>query len=136
MHVDLMALLVEDYDEAISFFVDALQFDLVEDSPATTNSGHPKRWVVVRPPGGGSGLLLAKADGEEQKKGVGKQFFGRVGLFLRVDDFEDAHAHMQAHDVQFMEEPRHEVYGSVAVFRDVSGNKWDLLGPPVAQARP
>ena len=86
MHLEHVALIVDDYDAAIAFFVDALGFELVEDSPAlTTNDGRPKRWVVVRPPGQSTGLLLAQADGERQNGAVGDQFAGRVGLFLRVD---------------------------------------------------
>ena len=128
-HLEQIALIVDDYDRAIAFFVDALGFDLVEDSPALTNDGRPKRWVVVRPPGGETGILLAQADGEAQAAGVGAQFAGRVGLFLRVDDFAAAHARMTAAGVEFLSEPRNEPYGRVAVFRDVCGNRWDLLGP-------
>src|SRR6188474_3104672 len=93
-HVDLAALIVDDYDAAIDFFVRVLDFDLVEDSPSTTNDGRPKRWVVVRPRGGATGILLARADGEAQSAAVGRQFAGRVGLFLRVDDFDAAYARM------------------------------------------
>jgi len=128
-HLEQIALIVDDYDRAIAFFVDALGFELVEDSPALTNDGRPKRWVVVRPSGGETGILLARADGEAQAAGVGAQFAGRVGLFLRVDDFAAAHARMTAAGVEFLSEPRDEPYGRVAVFRDVAGNKWDLLGP-------
>ena len=84
-HLDLVALIVEDYDAAIDFFVRVLRFELVEDVPSTTNDGRPKRWVVVRPPGAATGVLLARADGDEQRSAVGQQFAGRVGLFLRVD---------------------------------------------------
>ncbi|HTF12303.1 MAG TPA: VOC family protein [Asanoa sp.] len=129
MHIELAALVVDDYDEAIGFFVDALGFDLVEDSPAATNDGRPKRWVVVRPPGAQTGLLLAQADGDDQAKVVGNQLAGRVGFFLRVDDFAAAYDRMREAGVVFHGEPRHEVYGSVVVFEDVAGNKWDLLGP-------
>ena len=129
MHFEHTALLVDDYDEAIRFFVDALGFELVEDSPATTNDGRPKRWVVVGPPGAVTGLLLAQADGDEQRAAVGRQFAGRVGLFLRVDDFDAAVERLHRHGVEFVGEPRHEVYGSVVVFVDVAGNRWDLLGP-------
>ena len=128
-HLEHMALIVDDYDAAIAFFVDALGFELVEDSPAlTTVGGRPKRWVVVRPPGARTGLLLARADGEHQRAAVGQQFAGRVGLFLRVDDFDAAVARMRAAGVEFAGEPREEPYGRVAVFRDVAGNRWDLLG--------
>lgn len=129
MHIELTALVVEDYDRAIRFFVDALGFDLVEDEPSTTNDGRPKRWVVVRPPGATTGLLLAVADGEQQADVVGKQFAGRVGFFLRVDDFEGARRRMLDHGVEFVTEPRDEPYGRVAVFVDLAGNRWDLLGP-------
>ncbi len=129
MHIESTAIIVADYDEAISFFVDALGFELVEDAPSTTNDGRPKRWVVVRPPGAATGLLLAKADGEAQQQAVGTQFAGRVGLFLRVDDFDQTRQRMLDHGVEFVSEPRHEAYGSVAVFLDVAGNRWDLLGP-------
>jgi catechol 2,3-dioxygenase-like lactoylglutathione lyase family enzyme len=129
MHIELAAIVVDDYDEAIGFFVDALGFDLVEDSPAETNDGRPKRWVVVRPPGAATGLLLALADGDEQARVVGNQLAGRVGFFLRVDDFQTAYDRMREAGVTFHGEPRHEVYGSVVVFEDVAGNKWDLLGP-------
>ena len=132
MHLEHTALLVESYDEAIRFFVDALGFELVEDSPSTTNDGRPKRWVVVRPPGAQTGLLLAQADGDPQVAAIGRQYAGRVGLFLRVDDFEVARQRMLDHGVQFVTEPRAEPYGQVAVFLDVAGNRWDLLGPPPA----
>lgn len=124
-----MTVLVDDYDAAIEFFVGALGFDLAEDSPSLTNDGRPKRWVVVRPPGGGTGVLLAQADGESQQQTVGNQAGGRVGFFLRVDDFDESFARMKAAGVTFLSEPRTEVYGRVAVFADISGNKWDLLGP-------
>lgn len=132
MHIENTALIVNDYDDAIEFFVDALGFRLVEDSLATTNDGHPKRWVVVRPPGARTGLLLAKADGDGQVAAVGAQYAGRVGLFLRVDDFEEAWRRMVDHGVEFVTEPRDEAYGRVAVFLDVAGNRWDLLGPPIS----
>ena len=129
MHLEQMALIVSDYDEAIAFYVDVLGFELVEDSPAETNDGRPKRWVVVRPPGAQTALLLAQADGERQSGAVGDQFAGRVGLFLRVDDFEATYERMRAAGVEFFGEPRDEPYGSVVVFADVAGNRWDLLGP-------
>jgi catechol 2,3-dioxygenase-like lactoylglutathione lyase family enzyme len=130
MHIEHAALLVEDDDEAIRFFVDALGFELVEDSPSTTTDGRPKRWVVVRPPGAVTGLLLARADGADQRAAVGAQFAGRVGLFLRVDDFAAAVDRMLRHGVEFVGEPRDEPYGRVVVFVDIAGNRWDLLGPP------
>jgi catechol 2,3-dioxygenase-like lactoylglutathione lyase family enzyme len=123
-------IIVDDYDRAIEFFVGALGFELVEDSPAlTTEGGRPKRWVVVRPPGAQTGVLLAQADGPRQAAAVGNQVAGRVGFFLRVDDFGAAYARMTAAGVKFATEPRDEPYGRVAVFLDVAGNRWDLLGP-------
>jgi catechol 2,3-dioxygenase-like lactoylglutathione lyase family enzyme len=129
MHLEQVALIVDDYDRGIHFFVDVLGFELVEDSPSLTNDGRPKRWVVVRPPGAATSLLLAQADGERQAGAVGDQFAGRVGLFLRVDDFEATYARMRSAGVEFVTEPRNEPYGKVVVFVDVSGNRWDLLGP-------
>jgi catechol 2,3-dioxygenase-like lactoylglutathione lyase family enzyme len=126
--LELVALIVREYQPAIDFFVNVLQFELVEDVPSLTNDGRPKRWVVVRPGGGGTGILLARADGERQESVVGDQFAGRVGLFLRVDDFETAHARMIAAGVRFVSAPRVEPYGQVAVFLDIEGNRWDLLG--------
>lgn len=129
MHIEQVAVIVDDYDRAISFFVDALGFELSEDSPSLTNDGRPKRWVVVRPPGATTGLLLAQADGGHQREAVGAQFAGRVGLFLRVDDFDAAYRRMVDYGVQFLSNPRDEPYGRFAVFVDIAGNKWDLLGP-------
>jgi len=125
----LVTVVVGEYEPAISFFVNALGFELVEDSPSLTNDGRPKRWVVVRPPGAVTGLLLAQADGEEQVAVVGRQAAGRVGFFLRVDDFRAAYARMAAAGVQFVRAPRTEPYGDVAVFVDIAGNRWDLIGP-------
>ena len=129
MHLELVAVVVEEYDSAIEFFVGTLGFDLVEDSPSLTNDGRPKRWVVVRPPGAQTGLLLARTDGPGQRSAVGNQAAGRVGFFLRVDDFDAAYEKMIAGRVEFITAPRIEPYGRVAVFRDVAGNRWDLLGP-------
>jgi catechol 2,3-dioxygenase-like lactoylglutathione lyase family enzyme len=126
--IELVTLVVRDYDAAIRFFVDVLQFELVEDTPSLTNDGRPKRWVVVRPRGGQTGMLLARADGEAQESVVGGQFAGRVGMFLRVDDFDSAYQRMIASGVQFVSPPRDEPYGRVAVFLDLAGNRWDLLG--------
>ena len=127
--LQLTAILVEDYDDAITFFTQALGFDLVEDSPSHTNDGRPKRWVVVRPPGAQTGVLLAHADGEHQVAAIGNQHAGRVGFFLRVEDFDAGYERMRAAGVEFVTEPRTEPYGRVVVFRDVAGNRWDLLGP-------
>lgn len=129
MHLEQMALIVDDYEAAIRFYVDVLGFELVEDSPSLTNDGRAKRWVVVRPRGAETALLLAQADGERQQRAVGDQFAGRVGVFLRVDDFEASYERMRAAGVEFVSEPREEPYGRVVVFVDVSGNRWDLLGP-------
>src|SRR5688500_4004287 len=122
-NLHLVALIVHDYDIAIDFFVRVLQFELIEDVPSTTNDGRPKRWVVVRPAGGATGLLLARADGEQQRGAVGRQFAGRVGLFLRVDDFAGAYARMVDAGVVFVTAPRTEEYGQVAVFVDIAGNR-------------
>ncbi len=131
-NLDLIALVVADYDLSIDFFVRVLGFELIEDVPSTTNDGRPKRWVVVRPVGGVTGILLARADGEHQQNVVGHQFAGRVGLFLRVDDFDAVYARMIAAGVVFVSEPRSEAYGKVVVFVDIAGNRWDLLGPQLA----
>jgi acyl-CoA thioesterase-1 len=137
--LELVALVVRDYDAAIRFFVEVLQFDLVEDTPSLTNDGRPKRWVVVRPARAGTGtrtgILLAQADGDEQARVVGQQFAGRVGLFLRVDDFDAAYQRMQDAGVRFVSSPRQEPYGHVVVFLDLEGNRWDLLGPDPRHAR-
>ncbi len=127
--IHLVALVVHEYDPAIRFFVDVLGFELVEDSPSTTNDGRPKRWVVVRPPGAQTGLLLARADGDRQTASVGDQHAGRVGFFLRVDDFGASYERMVATGVEFVRLPRNEPYGQVAVFLDIAGNRWDLVGP-------
>ena len=129
MNLELAAVVVHEYDPAIDFFVKTLGFELVEDSPAETNDGRPKRWVVVRPPGAQTGLLLARADGDTQAAVVGNQFAGRVGFFLRVGDFDATYARMVADGVEFAGEPRTEAFGRVVVFVDIAGNRWDLLGP-------
>lgn len=122
--IGLVSLLVHDYDEAIAWFVDRLGFQLAEDTP----SGDEKRWVVVRPSrAGGTGLLLAKAAGEEQRRQIGNQAGGRVFLFLETDDFGRDHAAMRLRGVEFLEQPREEAYATVAIFADLCGNRWDLL---------
>jgi catechol 2,3-dioxygenase-like lactoylglutathione lyase family enzyme len=131
-HLELVALLVREYEPAIDFFVNVLRFELVEDVPSLTNDGRPKRWVVVRPVGGATGILLARADGGPQAAIVGDRFAGRVGFFLRVDDFEAAYERMVAAGVAFVSAPHVEPYGQVAVFLDIEGNRWDLLGPSPA----
>jgi catechol 2,3-dioxygenase-like lactoylglutathione lyase family enzyme len=128
VRLERITVVVDDYDEAIEFFTSVLGFDLVEDSPSLTNDGRPKRWVVVRPPGAETGILLARADGQDQAAVVGNQVAGRVGFFLQVDDFDAAYQRMTAAGVEFVTVPRTEPYGRVAVFRDIAGNRWDLLG--------
>lgn len=128
--MELFTIVVDEYDPAIDFFVDVLGFELAEDSPSLTNDGRAKRWVVVRPPGAQTGILLAQADGEHQAEAVGNQVAGRVGFFLRVEEFESTYDRMVAAGVEFVSVPRTEEYGRVAVFVDIAGNKWDLLGPP------
>jgi catechol 2,3-dioxygenase-like lactoylglutathione lyase family enzyme len=116
---------VRDYDDAISWFVDVLGFALVEDTRLT----EAKRWVLVAAPGGGSHLLLSKAEGVDQVQAIGRAAGGRVGFFLHVTDFATTHATLMARGVMFREQPRHEPYGTVAVFEDLYGNGWDLIGP-------
>jgi catechol 2,3-dioxygenase-like lactoylglutathione lyase family enzyme len=123
--VGLVTLVVRDYDEAIAFYRGVLGFELHAD----TDLADGKRWVVVGPPGARTGLLLAKADGPEQEARVGDQTGGRVGFFLDTDDFTRDHERMLAAGVRFEEPPRHESYGTVAVFRDLYGNRWDLIEP-------
>ena len=125
----LVTIIVDAYDPAIAFFVDSLAFELVEDSPSLTNDGRPKRWVVVRPPAAETGILLAQADGDEQRAAIGRQMAGRVGLFLQVEDFDMAYQRMVSAGVEFTKQPRTEPYGRIVVFRDIAGNLWDLLGP-------
>ena len=128
-HLELVALVVREYGPAIDFFVNVLQFELVEDVPALTNDGRPKRWVVVRPAGASTGILLARADGVRQEQLVGNQFAERVGFFFRVDDFDAAYARTRSAGVRFVSPRRVEAYGQVAVFLYLEGNHWDLLGP-------
>lgn len=120
-----IALLVADYDEAIAFYVEKLRFELVED----TSLGEDKRWVIVAPPDAAAGcqLILARAVGEEQERAVGNQAGGRVFLFLTTDDFQRDYQQMKDAGVRFCEAPRHEPYGTVAVFEDLYGNRWDLI---------
>lgn len=120
-----VALLVREYDEAIDFYTHCLGFTLVEDTPL----GGGKRWVVVRPSGGGTALLLARAATPEQVARVDDQAGGRVFLFLHTDDFRRDYHDMQARGVRFSEPPRDEPYGTVAVFLDLYGNRWDLIQP-------
>ena len=124
LSIGQITILVEEYDVGIDFFVNRLGFDLVED----TAMGGDKRWVVVAPPGDRStAVLLARASDETQRAHVGFQAGGRVGFFMHTDDFEADHSRLTANGVNFLEAPRHEPYGTVAVFEDCSGNQWDLI---------
>jgi catechol 2,3-dioxygenase-like lactoylglutathione lyase family enzyme len=126
--IGCFALVVDDYDRAIDFYVNALGFALREDRALGAVPGNPaKRWVVVAPPGAETGILLAQAANEAQRARIGDQTGGRVGFFLHTDDFRRDHAAMLAKGVRFLEDPREEAYGTVAVFVDPFGNKWDLL---------
>jgi catechol 2,3-dioxygenase-like lactoylglutathione lyase family enzyme len=130
-HLHLVTIVVKQYDTAIAFFVDVLGFELVEDSPALTTAGYPKRWVVVRPTGAQTGFLLARADNDLQSAAIGNQTGGRVGFFLRVDGVDAFDAMFQRlveNRVEIVRPPRDEPYGRVAVFVDIAGNRWDLLG--------
>jgi len=128
----LTSLVVRDYDEAIAYYVGVLGFRLIEDTPVAVQH---KRWVVVAPPGsdGGAALLLARASNDEHASRIGNQTGGRVFLFLYTDDFERDHRTLRERGVTFVREPRQEPYGTVAVFRDLYGNLWDLLQPAPAQ---
>ncbi len=122
--ISAVALVVPDYDAAIAFYRDIMGFDLTAD----VDQGR-KRWVTVRPPGGGVELLLAQAEGSDQHAAIGHQTGGRVFLFLETDDFARDHARMTAAGVVFEQAPRAEPYGTVAVWRDPFGNRWDLIQP-------
>ena len=125
-HIAAVTLVVRDYDEAIAWYTERLGFGLVEDKPL----GDGKRWVIVAPAGSREmRLLLAKAEGVEQEARIGNQSGGRVLLFLYTDDFYRDHTAMLARGIKFLETPRHEQYGIVAVFADCYGNKWDLIEP-------
>ena len=124
-YISCVTLVIRDYDDAIAYFTGALGFRLVEDSAL----GDGKRWVVVAPDGGGTGLLLARAASPEQAAAVGNQTGGRVAFFLHTDDFARDYARMTASGVIFVEQPREEPYGTVVVFQDLYGNKWDLIEP-------
>ncbi|HMS97071.1 MAG TPA: VOC family protein, partial [Tabrizicola sp.] len=119
--ISAVALVVPDYDLAIAFYVGKLGFHVTED----IDQGR-KRWVTVEPPGGGVRLVLARAEGPQQQQAVGNQAGGRVFLFLQTDDFARDHAAMLAAGITFEEAPRYEAYGSVAIWRDPFGNRWDL----------
>ncbi len=122
-HIGCLTLVVSDYDEAIAYYTQALGFELRDDTPRENG----KRWVVVAPPGAQTGVLLAKAATEAQRNSIGNQTGGRVGFFLHTDDFQRDFAAMKARSVHFTETPRDEPYGTVAVFADLYGNRWDLL---------
>ncbi len=124
MRLALSTLLVRDYDEAISYFVDKLGFEVRYDQVVSAG----KRWIVVAPPGSAGGLLLAKAEGERQVAAIGDQGAGRVVFFLHADEFARDHRAMEARGVRFTEQPRSESYGEVVVFEDLYGNRWDLVG--------
>lgn len=126
--LNLTALLVDEYDTALAFFVGTLGFEVREDTPL----GDGKRWVVVAPRGATNGLLLARAVGERQRNAIGDQSGGRVFLFLETDDFAQDHLTYTQRGVRFVEEARHEPYGIVAVFEDLCGNRWDLIEPTIA----
>ncbi|MEI9886617.1 MAG: VOC family protein [Rhizomicrobium sp.] len=118
-----VTVVVRDYDDAIAWYTQKLGFAMFAD----TDLGGGKRWVLVGPSGGGTRLLLAKAVSPEQESRIGDQTGGRVFLFLETEDFDRDHAAMKGRGVKFLEAPRHEAYGSVAVFEDLCGNRWDLL---------
>jgi catechol 2,3-dioxygenase-like lactoylglutathione lyase family enzyme len=125
-HIAMIALLVRDYDEAIAWYRDALGFELLEDS----DHGGGKRWVRMAPAASREfNLLLARAANPIQQSAVGSQHGGRVGFFLHTDDFARDHARLTAAGAHFEESPRHEAYGTVVVFRDLYGNRWDLIEP-------
>lgn len=132
--IALVSLLVRDYDEAVRFYVDKLGFTIVEDKPVPEQA---KRWVVVAPPGSsGCRLLLARAATPEQQKYVGNQTEERVFLFLHTDDFWRDYESYRARGIEFVREPRDEPYGTLAVFKDLYGNLWDLIEPKAAQGGP
>jgi len=123
-----VALVVRDYDEALAFFIHSLGFTLIEDTVAKDRLGNDKRWILVSPPGSrGTSLLLAQASTPEEASRVGNQTGGRVFLFLHTDDFWRDYREMLARGVKFTKAPRQEAHGTVAVFEDLYGNKWDLL---------
>ena len=123
-----VTLVVRDYDEAISFFRSKIGFELIEDSPSVDREGREKRWVLIAPAGScGTRILLAKASSPEEESRIGNQTGGRVFLFLHTDDFWGDYRAMTERGVKFVREPKDEPYGTVAVFEDLYGNKWDLL---------
>ena len=131
--LQFVTVVVADYDTAIDFYVRVLGFELVDDSPTLSSSGALKRWVVVRPRGAQTALLLAQADGDEQLAAMGHQVGNRVGFFLQVDEFEATYERIQSFGVEIESPVRRESYGNVAVFRDIAGNRWDLIETPDAK---
>ena len=129
MHLQRIAIFVPTYDEGIRFFVDSLGFELLQDEAGVDEFGKPRRWVVVAPSGGETSIVLSEVKTEEDRSRLGSQLGSRVGFFLRVDDFDAQHARMVTAGVLFVTEPRDEPYGRVAIFEDLAGNRWDLLGP-------
>jgi len=126
--IGYVSLVVRDYDEALAFFTQSLGFAVVEDSLSKDRNGQDKRWVLVRPPGSrGTNLLLARASTPEETSRIGNQTGGRVFLFLHTDDFWRDYRQMTERGVKFVRPPREDEYGTVAVFEDLYGNKWDLL---------
>jgi len=132
-NIDYVTVVVRDYDEAIAYYTGRLGFELIEDTPLSEG----KRWVRVAPrESTGTALLLARAAGEEQVSRIGNQTGGRVFLFLHSDDFWGDYERMRSQGVTFLEEPREEPYGTVVVFEDLYGNRWDLLEPAATPAEP
>jgi len=130
-----VTLVVRDYDEAIAFFTESLDFDLIEDTPSKDRQGRDKRWVLIAPKNSRSTqILLAKASNTEEASRIGNQTGGRVFLFLHTDDFWRDYNTMKAKGVKFVREPKEEEYGTVAVFEDLYGNTWDLLQPKQADS--
>ncbi len=123
MQLELITLVVRDYDAAIAYYCGVMGFNLIEDTQLSAE----KRWVVASPGAGGANLLLAKAADDAQHAAIGNQAGGRVGLFLSTDDFDADYARLKTAGVEFVESPRSEPYGKVVVFRDLYGNKWDLI---------
>jgi len=132
VEIGLFTLVVADYDDAMAFYIDKVGFQLVEDSPAIATDGSVKRWVVVRPPGATTGIVLAEAADDAQRLAVGNHAGGRIGLFLNTNDFAGDHARMKAAGINFVGEPRDEPHGRFAIWEDLYGNRWDLIEPPSA----
>jgi catechol 2,3-dioxygenase-like lactoylglutathione lyase family enzyme len=127
-HIGYISLLVRDYDEALAYFTQTLDFDLIEDSPSVDREGRQKRWILIAPPGStGTKILLAKASTPQEATHIGNQTGGRVFFFLHTDDFWRDYNALVEKGVNFVREPKEEKYGTVAVFEDLYGNKWDLL---------